>query len=257
MELNASDERGISVVRDKIKTFAASAVGEPDPNYPSPPYKLLILDEADSMTPDAQNALRRTMETYSHVTRFCFICNYVSRIIEPLASRCAKFRFKPLHEGIMRERVGTICAAEGVELPPEAMATLGAVSHGDLRRAITTLQSAYRLGGNPIKRQTLIDVSGEVPDESIESLLAACKRPEFQHVQTAVAEVSAEGFSVSAVLERLMMKVVTAGDLKDGQKASITAAMATADKCLVDGADGLLQLQRVMSVAQKVYNGAM
>ena len=111
---------------------------------------------------DAQNALRRIMETHSNVTRFCFICNYVSRIIEPLASRCAKFRFKPLHEGIMEERIKTICQSEDVQLGPGALQLLGRVSHGDLRRAITTLQSAAALTGNPVKTDTLIDVSGEV-----------------------------------------------------------------------------------------------
>lgn len=86
------------------------------------------------------------------MTRFCFICNYVSRIIEPLASRCAKFRFKPLHAGVMEERIQYICSKEGVELGPGAFQLLGEVSEGDLRKAVTTLQSAVRLAGNTVTR---------------------------------------------------------------------------------------------------------
>eukprot|EP00877_Chromochloris_zofingiensis_P010586 jgi/Chrzof1/5781/Cz16g15180.t1 len=192
MELNASDERGINVVREKVKSFAAASVGQPVPGYPCPPYKLLILDEADSMTQDAQNALRRTMEAYSKVTRFCFICNYVSRIIEPLASRCAKFRFKPLHQGIMHDRVKFICDKENVVLDGDALNLLGDISGGDLRKAVTTLQSAVRLGGSHVQKQAILDVSGEVPQDVIRALLAACRSGSFARLQQQCKSISGD-----------------------------------------------------------------
>lgn len=151
LELNASDERGISIVREKVKDFARMQLSNPPPNYknsyPCPPYKIIILDEADSMTQDAQSALRRTMETYSKITRFCLICNYVTRIIDPLASRCSKFRFKMLDQGNAKTRLEDIAENEGVRLEPQAVETLIKCSEGDLRKAITFLQSAARLVG--------------------------------------------------------------------------------------------------------------
>lgn len=151
LELNASDERGISIVREKVKDFARMQLSNPPPHYkdkyPCPPYKIIILDEADSMTQDAQSALRRTMETYSKITRFCLICNYVTRIIDPLASRCSKFRFKTLDQGNAKKRLEDIAENEHVRLEDGAVDTLIKCSEGDLRKAITFLQSAARLVG--------------------------------------------------------------------------------------------------------------
>ncbi|KAJ1947291.1 Subunit of heteropentameric Replication factor C (RF-C), partial [Linderina pennispora] len=152
LELNASDERGIGVVRAKVKDFARSVVSPADSQYPSPPYKIVILDEADSMTADAQAALRRIMEKYARITRFCLVCNYVSRIIEPLASRCAKFRFKSLPREQAVARVSLVADKENVSIGKPAVEALVSASEGDLRRAIMSLQSASRMAA-----QTEID----------------------------------------------------------------------------------------------------
>ncbi|PSC72697.1 replication factor C subunit 2 [Micractinium conductrix] len=255
LELNASDERGIAVVRDKIKGFAANAVGAPAPGYPSPPYKVIILDEADSMTGDAQNALRRTMETYSRVTRFIFICNYVSRIIEPLASRCAKFRFKPLQGSVINERVQYVCNAEDVELGEGALETLSRVSGGDMRKAITSLQSAVRLRGSPVMPQAILDVSGTVPGEAVAGLLAAARSGRFDAVQTSVQGLIAEGYPAQEILLQLQAALLEDGAASDSAKGKILGQLAEADKNLVDGSDEYLQLLAAAGFAQRVLTG--
>ncbi|KAJ4700729.1 Replication factor C subunit [Melia azedarach] len=249
LELNASDDRGINVVRTKIKDFAAVAVGsgQRQGGYPCPPYKIIILDEADSMTEDAQNALRRTMETYSKVTRFFFICNYVSRIIEPLASRCAKFRFKPLSEEVMSSRILHICKEEGLNLDGEALSTLGSISQGDLRRAITYLQGAARLFGSTITSKDLINVSGVIPPEVVGALFAACRTGDFDVANKEVNNIIADGYPVSMLLSQLFDVIVEAEDILDEQKSRICKRLAEADKRLVDGADEYLQLLDVTS----------
>lgn len=217
LELNASDERGISIVREKVKDFARMQLSNPPSGpageeykkkYPCPPYKIIVLDEADSMTQDAQSALRRTMETYSKITRFCLVCNYVTRIIDPLASRCSKFRFKSLDEGNAAKRIEDIAKLESVKLENGVVETLLRCSEGDLRKAITFLQSAARLVGavqsaapdnKKRKRKTVADndedgdamdidpapasrsvtisaieeIAGVIPDDTIDRLLTA------------------------------------------------------------------------------------
>lgn len=148
LELNASDERGIQVIRDKIKTFSQMTVSSTRADgRPCPALKIVILDEADAMTHAAQAALRRTMEKETRTTRFCLLCNYVSRIIEPLTSRCTKFRFKPLNQSFILERLQAISKAETVLVSEEVLNALVKECGGDMRRAITALQSCANLKG--------------------------------------------------------------------------------------------------------------
>jgi replication factor C small subunit len=136
LELNASDERGIDVIRGKIKDFAAILP------YGKAKFKIIFLDESDALTRDAQNALRRTMETYAGTARFVLSCNYSNKIIEPIQSRCALFRFKPLSDEEVIGRLRHVAQEEGVPVTDDGLKALMYASEGDMRRAINILQMA-------------------------------------------------------------------------------------------------------------------
>lgn len=261
LELNASDERGISIVREKVKDFARMQLTSPPPGYkdryPCPPFKIIILDEADSMTQDAQSALRRTMETYSKITRFCLICNYVTRIIDPLASRCSKFRFKSLDQGNAKKRLEEIAQNEGVQLEDGAVDALIKCSEGDLRKAITFLQSAARLVGavapvngegdkmdvdvKPVTIKIVEDIAGVIPNTTIDKLVQAI-RPRssgdaFSSVSKVVEDLVADGWSAGQVVTQLYQIIVYDEAIPDVQKNQIVIVFSEVDKRLVDGAD--------------------
>nr|XP_012422467.1 PREDICTED: replication factor C subunit 4 [Odobenus rosmarus divergens] len=244
LELNASDERGIQVVREKVKNFAQLTVsGSRSDGKPCPPFKIVILDEADSMTSAAQAALRRTMEKESKTTRFCLICNYVSRIIEPLTSRCSKFRFKPLSDKIQQQRLLDIADKEHVRISNEGIAYLVKVSEGDLRKAITFLQSATRLtGGKEITEKVITDIAGVMPAETIDGIFAACQSGSFDKLEAVVKDLIDEGHAATQLVNQFHDVVVENDNLSDKQKSIITEKLAEVDKCLADGADEHLQL---------------
>jgi replication factor C subunit 2/4 len=268
LELNASDERGISIVREKVKDFARTQLTNPPPGYksryPCPPFKIIILDEADSMTQDAQSALRRTMETYSKITRFCLICNYVTRIIDPLASRCSKFRFKSLDQGNARRRLEEIAKLEGVAIEDGAVDALIKCSEGDLRKAITYLQSGARLVGasaeagdgadgdkmdvdkQVVTTKVVEDIAGVIPNDTIEKLVKAM-RPRaagetYQAIANVVEEMVADGWSAGQTMTQLHHAVVYDETIPDVQKNKIVMVFSEIDKRLVDGADEHLSI---------------
>ncbi|PBK77988.1 P-loop containing nucleoside triphosphate hydrolase protein [Armillaria solidipes] len=267
LELNASDERGISIVREKIKNFArqtprAQTISSDGKEYPCPPYKIVILDEADSMTQDAQGALRRIMETYARITRFCLVCNYVTRIIEPLASRCSKFRFTSLDNQSSSSRLTHIATAEHITVDPSVVEALIRASSGDLRRAITYLQSASRLSSStspptPITPRDVQEIAGVVPDDIInnfatvlgidmdQAMTGTAPKPGFTGIRSAVKEIIREGYSASQVLSQLHDLVVLHPTLNAKQKSQCGLVFAEADKALCDGADEELWILEV------------
>ena len=148
LELNASDDRGIDVVREQIKTFAStkqifSSVPKAGDHTALATYKLIILDEADAMTSVAQMALRRIMEKYTANTRFCIIANYTHKLSPALLSRCTRFRFSPLKEPDIRWLVDQVIEKENVKIAPDAVDSLVTLSKGDMRRALNVLQACH------------------------------------------------------------------------------------------------------------------
>ena len=248
MELNASDERGIAVVRNKIKSFAQVAVSS---NDNLPPYKLIVLDEADSMTTDAQSALRRTMETYSKVTRFCIICNYISRIIPPIASRCAKFRFKPLPGDAMVGRLAHVAREEGVGTSEAVLAELITQSEGDMRRAIQMLQSLHRLYGEEMDAQAVLDISGALPADRVARIFEVCRSGSFEALTALADEIIADGYPVSQVVAQMLDFVLTAPGMPEATKAKIAMQLAESDKQLIDGAGDHIQLMNILACTMR------
>ena len=163
-ELNASDERGIDTIRTSIKTFANKK------SLSGIPFKILILDESDNMTSAAQQALRRTMEKYTKSTRFILICNYSSKIIEPIQSRCAIFRFKPLKNEDLSKRIKQICKKEKIQIENSGIEAIIYVSGGDLRKAVNTLQAGSSLDQN-LTEHLIYQVTGKARPEEIQQMI--------------------------------------------------------------------------------------
>ena len=243
---------GIKVVREKVKSFAQGAISTASG---LPPFKIIVLDEADSMTGDAQSALRRMMENYSKVTRFCLICNYVSRIIEPVASRCAKFRFAPLEKVSMTTRVRYIATEEHVRVSDSVLELLLECSNGDLRKAINYLQSAKQLcGDEELSEGDVVAVAGLAPPELLRQFWASVASNSFDKMKTDITSILLAGYPVLTILRQLNDDVLALEKISDAQKATICLRIAEADKKLVDGASEHFQLLDVASHAMRVYN---
>jgi len=240
MELNASDERGIDVVRETVKTFArVKSIGEI-------PFKIMILDEADNMTSDAQQALRRTMERYTETCRFIMCANYSGKIIEPIQSRCAPFRFTYLpreeHDHYLKE----IATKEKVKLTPEGLEAIFEVCGGDLRRAINTLQSAASLG-KPVDSKVVYSVTGKANPADVQKMLKVAMDGDFVEARKQLREmIQKYGLAGSDIIRQIHTEIFR-GDVPEKWKIKLADIVGEVDYRLVEGADEEVQLSALLA----------
>ncbi|CAG8446236.1 1760_t:CDS:10 [Ambispora leptoticha] len=185
MEMNASDTRGIDTVREEIKTFASTR------KIFSSGFKLIILDEADAMTQQAQNALRRIIEKYTQNVRFCIICNYVSKIIPAIQSRCTRFRFSPLELDQIETRLNFIIDAENVNITQEGKNALMKLSGGDMRKALNILQSCHA-AYERIDENAVYNCTGNPEPQSIKDIVEAMSGNEFTAAYSMMMKIKTE-----------------------------------------------------------------
>ncbi|MFB6079524.1 MAG: replication factor C small subunit [Haloferacaceae archaeon] len=239
LELNASDERGIDVVRDRIKGFSRSSFGGHD-------YRIIFLDEADSLTDDAQSALRRTMEQFSATTRFILSCNYSSRIIDPIQSRCAVFRFSPLADEAVAAQIGEIAASEGIDLTDDGLDALVYAAGGDMRRGINALQAAATTG-ETVDEEAVYRITATARPEEIESMIEAAVDGDFRSARAQLDALLTEvGMAGGDVIDQLHRSVWDL-DLDDRAAVRLMERMGEADYRITEGANEQVQLEALLA----------
>jgi replication factor C small subunit len=240
MELNASDERGINVVRETVKTFARTrSIGEI-------PFKIMILDEADNMTRDAQQALRRTMERFTETCRFILICNYSGKIIEPIQSRCAPFRFSYLAREDHDEYLQSIIQKESVNLSDEGLGAIFEVCRGDLRRAINTLQAAASLG-KEIAAETVYSVVGRANPVDVQEMIKVAMKGDFIEARKRLRDMIVRyGVAGSDIIRQIHIEIFRSG-LPDKWKIKLADVIGEIDFRMTQGASEEVQLSALLA----------
>lgn len=241
LELNASDERGIKMVRERVKEFAASVKLATDKEFGKP--KIIILDEADEMTPEAQTALRRIIEDSARTTRFIIICNYLSQIIEPIQSRCVVFRFTRLPKEEIIDHLQTICEKEKVKYEEKAIAQIFDATGGDLRHSINIMQAAAGMGSVSAANVTAaVGLSGR---SKVGEVLRLALGGKFNEARAKLLELT----QVYGMSETDFMKYANqeAYDMKIERPDEFAAIMAECDYRLAAGAHPEIQLSALLA----------
>ena len=240
IELNASDERGIDVVRGKIKEFARTApLGGAE-------FKIIFMDEADALTSDAQAALRRTMEKFSGICRFILSCNYSSKIIDPIQSRCAVFRFKPLTSDDVKEFLESIVQKENVQIDDDAMQGLIRVARGDMRRAVNSLQVAASLG-KKIDRDVIYQTTGMANPEAVKKMIETALGGDFIKARDMLDDIMITfGLSGQDVIKQIHSTFFDLS-ITDSEKVRFMDKTGEIEFRIVEGSNERIQLEALLA----------
>jgi replication factor C small subunit len=249
LELNASDERGIDTVRERIKDFSRYSRAA----FGDVPFALIILDESDQMTGPAQTALRRIMETSSRTSRFILICNYSAKIIEPIQSRCAIFRFSKLDKKAMVAHLEFIAKTENVTLSPEAAEMIVEYSEGDLRHAINALQTAAVFRNGVVDEKTVLQVVGEASPQQVQMMLNKALNGNFIEARKIMYDlIGSYGFSGSEIIRQMQRELLKLSYVSPEEKAELTDIIGEYDFRLTQGANSDIQLSALLAQFAKV-----
>lgn len=248
MELNASDERGIDVIRHKVKEFARTKpIG-------GMPFRIVILDEADALTQDAQQALRRTMESFTNVSRFILICNWSSKIIEPIQSRCAVFRFKSLSEADIKTYIDRIAKHENLKVNSGAVGAIIEITQGDLRRVSNLMQSAASLGLD-IDEDVIYDAASRAKPNDIRDMLKCALDGDFSESRKMLQDILLKQGLAGADVISEIHKQIYSFDISEDAK------MRLIDKCgeyefrISEGGNELLQIEALLAQMALISRG--
>jgi len=240
IELNASDERGINIIRGKIKNFARTApMGQNQ-------FKIIFLDEADSLTIDAQAALRRTIEKYSHICRFMLSVNYSSKLIEPIQSRCTVFRFGPIKPDAIHKYLRKIAKEEKLEITPDGLETLIFVSKGDLRKAINVLQVGASIS-NKITAELLYETSSTAKPEDVKLLIDSALSGNFMMARNQLYDLLLKyGMSGEDLIKQIHQAIFDL-TISDESKVKLIEKTGETEFRLVEGCNDHIQLEALMA----------
>jgi len=242
LELNASDERGIGVIRDKVKNFARTAA------IASPvSFKILIMDEADHLTGDAQHALRRTMEIYTKTCRFCLLGNYSENIIDPIQSRCSVFRFSPLKESDLKGHIEYIAKKENLDIVEEGLDAIYQASNGDMRKSINLLQSAAA-NQKLIDDVAIYNLLGNVSPEAIKDMLNTALDGKFLESRELLRGLLInQGLAPEDIIRNIYREIMRHSTLSEQWKVKLSDTLGTIDYRLTQGSRAEIQLSTLLA----------